>query len=88
MLSEITELIEDAEFIICDFTRERPNVYYELGYAHGAGNEGLDILLVAKEGTTLHFDVAPLRVRYYSSPEQLRGIVSTQLTAMVSNTRR
>jgi hypothetical protein len=40
VIREISELIERAEFIICDLTLERPNVYYELGDAHGAGNEG------------------------------------------------
>jgi hypothetical protein len=75
VIREITSLIERAEFIICDLTNERPNVYYELGYAHGVGNEGLDILLTAKEGTILHFDIAPLRVQYYSSTEHLRKVI-------------
>jgi hypothetical protein len=47
IIREITELIEKAEFIIFDLTKERPNVYYELGYAHGVGNEAEDILLLA-----------------------------------------
>lgn len=88
VIRQITDLIERAEFIICDLTRERPNVYYELGYAHGVGNESTDILLIAKEGTVLHFDIAPLRVQYYSSTENLRSIVSSQLKAMIRATRR
>ena len=87
ILSEITELIEDAEFLICDLTRERPNVYYELGYAHGVGNEALDVLLIALEGTTLHFDIAPMRVQYYRTIEHLRSILATQLAAMIRKTR-
>src|SRR5215210_9601270 len=79
VIREITDLIERAEFIVCDLTNERPNVYYELGYAHGVGNEGADILLIAREGTSLHFDIAPLRVQYYSSTENLRTIVSSSL---------
>jgi hypothetical protein len=67
VIGDVTRLIEDAEFIICDLSEERPNVYYELGYAHGVGNESDDILLVAREGTRLHFDIAPLRVQYYAS---------------------
>jgi hypothetical protein len=43
IIREITDLIELSEFIVCDLTHERPNVYYELGYAHGVGNEALDI---------------------------------------------
>jgi hypothetical protein len=84
---EITELIERAEFIICDLTGERPNVYYELGYAHGVGNEGMDILLLAKSGTSLHFDIAPLRAQFYSSTEHLRRIISSRLHAMIKATR-
>lgn len=88
IIREITDLIESAEFIVCDLTNERPNVYYELGYAHGVGNEAMDILLIAKEGTVLHFDIAPLRVQYYSSSEHLRTIVSSSLKAMIKATRK
>jgi hypothetical protein len=88
VIREITNLIERAEFIICDLTNERPNVYYELGYAHGVGNEGLDILLIAKEGTVLHFDIAPLRVQYYSSTEHLRRVISSNLKTMMEITRK
>lgn len=88
VIREIADLIERAEFLVCDLTHERPNVYYELGYAHGVGNEGADILLIAREGTTLHFDIAPLRVQYYHSTEHLRSIVFSSLKEMMRMTRR
>ncbi|MFM8309123.1 MAG: hypothetical protein ACKN87_19310, partial [Microcystis aeruginosa] len=88
IIREITDLIERSEFIVCDLTNERPNVYYELGYAHGVGNEAMDILLIAKEGAVLHFDIAPLRVQYYSSSEHLRSIISSNLKAMIKATRK
>ena len=87
VIKEITDLIERAEFIICGLTQERPNVYYELGYAHGVGNESSDILLIAKDGTSLHFDIAPLRVQFYTSTEHLRSILSTNLKKMIKMTR-
>jgi hypothetical protein len=87
VIHEINDLIERAEFVICDLTYERPNVYYELGYAHGVGNEGLDILLIAREGTVLHFDISPFRVHYYSSMAQLRIIVLDNLRGMIKRTR-
>ena len=87
IIREITSLIERAEFIVCDLSYERPNVYYELGYAHGVGNEADDILLVAKAGTKLHFDIAPLRVYYFEDEEALRAILRRQLTSMIDVTR-
>jgi hypothetical protein len=87
IIKEIIDLIERAEFIICDLTNERPNVYYELGYAHGVGNQPLNILLIAKDGTNLHFDIAPLRVKYYRSTEHLHSIVASNLLEMARLTR-
>mgnify|MGYP000079448618 CR=1 FL=1 len=88
IVREIAELIEGAEFIIFDLSHERPNVYYELGYAHGVGNEDLDILLIAKEGTKIHFDIAPLRIRFYRNTEELRRIIRGDLKFMMDETRR
>lgn len=87
ILRKITSYIENTEFLIVDLTDEKPNVYYELGYAHGVGNEDYDILLVAKEGTKLHFDIAPLAVYFYSSTEHLRRIINEQLKKMIKFTR-
>jgi len=88
IIREITDLIERAEFIVCDLSHERPNVYYELGYAHGVGNEPDDILLVAKAGTKLHFDIAPLRVHFFDDLSGLGEIVTTQMARMIRVTRR
>jgi hypothetical protein len=88
IIREITQLIERAEFLIFDLSLERPNVYYELGYAHGVGNEAAEILLIAREGTSVHFDSAPLRVRFYRSMEHLRGIVENGLREMIRIARR
>jgi hypothetical protein len=87
IIREITDLIERAEFIMFDLTHERPNVYYELGYAHGVGNEPLDILLIAKEGTNIHFDIAPLRIQFYKTTEHLRSIIASSLKEMIQKTR-
>ncbi len=82
VMKRIAELIEKAWLIVCDLTYERPNVYYELGYAHGVGNTGDNILLIAQEGTTLHFDISPLGVHHYSSMESLRAILQKNLPEM------
>jgi hypothetical protein len=51
---KILTLIKDARMIVADLSHERPNVYFELGYARGLGKTVITIL---REGTTAHFDV-------------------------------
>ena len=87
IIRDVVRLIENAEFLVCDLSYERPNVYYELGYAHGVGNEADEILLIARTGTKLHFDIAPLRVWYYADNAELRKILARQLRRMISVTR-
>jgi hypothetical protein len=88
IIDDITDGIERCEFIICDLSDQKPNVYYELGYAHGVGNEPRDIFLVARAGTQLAFDLAGYRVHFYASTEELRQLIRTRFSRMVAETRR
>ena len=72
IIDEIKELIEKSEFLIIDLSLENPNVYYELGYADGVGNEGKDVLLLAREGTDLRFDIKYRRVHFYKDTYNLQ----------------
>lgn len=87
VLKKITQNIENAEFLIFDLTNERPNVYYEIGYAHGVGNEGDEILLIAEEGTKVHFDLGPLNIMYYKSAEDLQLKLLPQLRKIIDISR-
>jgi hypothetical protein len=86
--TRILREIEDAQFLIFDLTVERPNVYYELGYAHGVGNRPMEILLIAKAGTRLHFDVADLAVVFYESATDLKRKLPAQLRRMIAESKR
>jgi hypothetical protein len=88
VILKIAQFIEEAELIICDLTYERPNIYYELGYAHGVGNRGDRILLIAREDTPRHFDINGLHTRLYSSLDNLRTILQTNLPPMISGLRQ
>ena len=87
ILLEVIDAIEDGEFLIFDLTEGRPNVYYELGYAHGVGNRPEDIILIAKKGTKIHFDIMPLRILLYTSAAQLEKTLKAQLKKLVPLSR-
>jgi hypothetical protein len=53
--SQIMSMISGARIVVADLTHERPNVYFELGYARGLGRP---VVTCAREGTQIHFDVA------------------------------
>lgn len=53
---KIIQDIKQAKIIFTDLSFERPNVYFEYGYARGAGRTGSIITLI-KKGEPTHFDV-------------------------------
>lgn len=62
IITKIVENIKKAELIIADLSYERPNCYFELGYAMALKK---DIIIIAKEETTIHFDVQGYEVINY-----------------------
>lgn len=64
IIPEITRQIRHCAFVIADVTEERPNVFYELGFADGIGKE---VILVAKEGTIPPFDIHDVPVLPWDS---------------------
>ena len=82
----ITQLILDHikrhRFLISDLTHERPNVYYEIGYAHGMEKE---VVLTAQKGTAVHFDIASYNIIFYSSGTDLEARLTRRLRARIEN---
>jgi len=74
--------IKLAEFIIADLTFERPNCYYEIGYAHALNKK---VILTAKKGTKIHFDISTFPAVLYSSMSELERRLKEIFEKVLSN---
>jgi hypothetical protein len=72
----IEKSIKKAELIICDVSEKSLNVYYELGYARAMNKR---IIVTAKEGTKLPFDVGHYKTNFYTNMIDLQKIIYEEL---------
>ena len=62
---QVVRMINESRLIVADLSYERPNVYFELGYARGLGKR---VITIARDGTPIHFDVKDWTyIRYFDS---------------------
>ncbi|OAI48259.1 hypothetical protein AYO44_07455 [Planctomycetaceae bacterium SCGC AG-212-F19] len=64
IVDRIMDGIRNAQFVIADLTLEKPNVYLEVGYAWGTNKP---VILLAREGQRLHFDLSHHKCLFYKT---------------------
>jgi hypothetical protein len=72
--SQIMTRLHRADLVVADLTESNPNVFYELALRHCTGKP---FIHVARSGTKLPFDIAPLNV--IDIKAELRGAAFTAL---------
>jgi hypothetical protein len=77
ILQDITNSIREASVVIADITPDNPNVFYEVGYAHGINKP--TILLSNRSRVKLPFDVSAFRTLFYDNTIAGKTLVEDRL---------
>lgn len=78
IIQDIVRSIQESSFVIADITPDNPNVFYEVGYAHGIGKT--TILLSDRRRDKLPFDVSGFRTLFYDNTIGGKKAVEDSLT--------
>ena len=81
---EIYNQIDRADILIADVTGLNPNVYYEIGFAHGLGKNVI-FIKNAKDKSKFPFDTADFQHVIYTGSEHLKIELKRRISSFVQN---
>jgi hypothetical protein len=76
IMPEVIENIKRCAFVIADVSEPKPNVYYELGWAQALGKP---VIVTAREGVKLEFDIYDVPTIYWRNQKSLREGLAQRL---------
>jgi len=77
IIDDITRSIREASVVIADVTPNNPNVFYEVGFAHGMSKP--TILLSDRKRDNLPFDISGFRTLFYDNTIGGKTVVQDRL---------
>lgn len=80
IVEAVNELIDTSRIVIAELTGARPNVYHEVGYAHGAGKE---VVLLARAGTPISWVLSHRRVELWDTLEDIARALAPRLSSQL-----
>jgi hypothetical protein len=81
--NRVLEEIRTSEFLFADLTGVRPNVYYEVGYAHALGKR---VILFRRNDTQIHFDLVGYNCPEYENLGDLKAKLRKRLSVITNTT--
>lgn len=66
---QVLQHIATSKYILADMSGERPNCYYEAGFAHALGKP---LILTIKKEDSIHFDLSGYRFIQWETEDELR----------------
>ena len=78
---QILDAIAVSRLVLADLSGERPNCYYEAGFAHALGK---DLILTIKKPERVHFDLSGYRFIEWETEAELGRKLKRRLDAITS----
>jgi hypothetical protein len=79
--SRIIDEIKNSEYLLGDLSGQRPNVYYEVGYAHALGRS---VILFTGKDSSIHFDLAAYNCPHYDGLRDLKSKLLKRLETVTN----
>lgn len=80
---QVLKNIAESKYVLADLSGERPNCYYETGFAHALGKR---LILTIKRTDTIHFDLAAYRFIQWDTEAELRKSLRKRFTDLEQET--
>lgn len=85
IVPQIFDGIKRSAFVIADLTEQKPNVFYELGFAQGQRKPHI---VTAYKGTTLPFDIHDVPTIFWESQKKLKEQLRARIADLVAERDR